>query len=157
MNMKAMHQRRSLCPISFSLEMVGDLWSLLIVRDIIYFGRKTYGEFLSSDEGIARNILATRLVQLEQKGILLKKPHPTDGRKDVYELTEKGLDLIPILLDMAEWGAKHEPETAISEAWLQEVTMGKEALIQLIRETVQEGGSIFVGKDTVLSKLQNAK
>jgi DNA-binding HxlR family transcriptional regulator len=157
MNMKTMHQRRSLCPISFSLEMVGDLWSLLIVRDIVYFGRKTYGEFLSSNEGIARNILATRLVQLEHKGILLKKPHPTDGRKDVYELTEKGLDLIPILLDMAAWGAKHEPETAIAEAWLEEVPIDRQALITLIRETVQNGGSIFMGKDTVLSKLQNAK
>lgn len=69
--------------------MVGDLWSLLIVRDMNFFGRNTYGEFLSSDEGIARNILATRFVQLEQKGVLIKKPHPTDGRKDVYELTEK--------------------------------------------------------------------
>ena len=157
MNMKNMHHRRSLCPISFSLEMVGDLWSLLIVRDIIYFGRKTYGEFLSSDEGIARNILATRLVQLEQKGILLKKPHPTDGRKDVYELTEKGLDLIPILLDMSEWGAKYEPETAINEAWLEEALIDKEALVQLIRETVQDGGSILVGEDSVMSKLQSTK
>ncbi len=157
MNIKKIHHRRSLCSISFSLEMIGDLWSLLIVRDIIYFGKKTYGDLLSSGEGIARNILATRLVQLRQKGILTRKPHPTDGRKDVYELTEKGLDLIPLLLDMAAWGAKHEPETAVSEAWLQEVHIGKEALIQLIRETVQEGGSIFVGKDTVLSKLQNAK
>lgn len=152
-----MYQRRSRCPISFSLDMIGDSWSLLVIRDIVYFGRKTYGAFLSSDEGIARNILAARLVQLEQKGILLKKPHPTDGRKDLYELTEKGLDLIPLLLDMAEWGAKHEPETAESEAWLQEVTIGKEALIKLIRETVQEGGSIFLGKGNVLSKLQNTK
>jgi hypothetical protein len=64
---------------------------------------------------------------------------------------------IHLLLDMAEWGAKYEPETAGSEAWLQEVNMGKEALIQLIRETVQEGGSIFMGKENVLSKLQKAK
>jgi len=154
MNTKHKHQRRSLCPISFSLEMVGDPWSLLIVRDIIYSGRKTYGEFLSAEEGIARNILATRLAQLEHKGILLKKPHPTDRRKDLYELTEKGLDLIPMLLDMAAWGAKHEPETALNEAWLEKVPLEKEALIQLIRETVQKGGSILVGEENVLSKLQ---
>ena len=157
MNMKALQQRRSLCPISFSLEMVGDLWSLLIIRDIIYFGRKTYGEFLSSDEGIARNILATRLAQLEHKGILIKKPHPTDGRKDVYELTEKGLDLIPILLDMSEWGAKHEAETAVAEAWLEEVHIDRQALITLIRDTVQQGGSILVGEGSVVSKLQRTK
>jgi DNA-binding HxlR family transcriptional regulator len=137
--------------------MVGDLWSLLIIRDIIYFGRKTYGEFLSSDEGIARNILATRLAQLEHKGILIKKPHPTDGRKDVYDLTEKGLDLIPILLDMSEWGAKHEAETAVAEAWLEEVHIDRQALITLIRDTVQQGGSILIGEGSVVSKLQRTK
>jgi DNA-binding HxlR family transcriptional regulator len=157
MNRKTMYRRRSLCPISFSLEMVGDLWSLLIVRDLISFGRKTYGAFLASEEGIARNILATRLVQLEHKGILMKKPHPTDGRKDVYELTEKGLDLLPILLDLAQLGVNHEPETALAQAWLEKVTSDKEALIQLIRETLQEGGSIFVGEENVLSKLESTK
>ena len=99
--MKKQHYRRSDCPISFALETFGDMWSLLIVRDIIYFGKKTYGEFLESDEGIATNIQASRLAQLVQTGILEKKPHATDKRKEVYALTEKGLDLIPILLELA--------------------------------------------------------
>src|SRR6185503_5849204 len=107
--MKMKQQRRSDCPINFALETFGDTWSLLIIRDIVYFGKKTYGEFLDSDEGIATNILANRLVHLEQKGILLKKPHDTDKRKEVYLLTEKGLDLIPILLEMAGWSAQHDP------------------------------------------------
>src|SRR5262249_57463549 len=106
--MKKQHDRRSDCPISFALETFGDLWSLLIVRDIVYFGKKTYGEFLESDEGIATNILASRLAQLEQKGLLLKKPHERDKRKDLYVLTEKGLDLIPILLELAAWSAQHD-------------------------------------------------
>src|ERR1700738_1277355 len=96
-------QRRSDCPISFGLETFGDTWSLLIVRDIVYFGKKTYGEFLESEEGIATNILASRLVQLEEKGILVKRRHEMDRRKEVYSLTEKGLSLIPILLEMADW------------------------------------------------------
>ena len=100
------HQRRSDCPISFALETFGDTWSLLIVRDIVYFGKKTYGEFLESDEGIATNILASRLEQLEQSGILTKRPYASDKRKEVYSLTEKGLDLIPILVEMASWSAQ---------------------------------------------------
>ena len=72
--MNKKQRRRSDCPISFGLETFGDLWSLLIIRDIVYFGKKTYGEFLDSDEAIATNILASRLQHLEQQGILLKTP-----------------------------------------------------------------------------------
>src|SRR5258705_6869284 len=116
--MKKKQQRRSDCPINFSLETFGDMWSLLIVRDIVYFGKKTYGEFLESDEHIATNILADRLVHLEETGILVKKRHATDKRKEVYFLTDKGLDLIPILLDLATWGAKHDPQTGAPPVWI---------------------------------------
>src|SRR5690349_5703698 len=102
--MKKHQERRSDCPINFGLQIFGDTWSLLIIRDIVYFGKKTYGEFLESDEGIASNILASRLANLEQMGILRKKPHDADKRKEDYVLTEKGLDLIPILLEMSNWG-----------------------------------------------------
>src|SRR5215831_11806649 len=105
--MKRLQQRRSDCPINFCLETFGDRWSMLIVRDIVYFGKKTYGEFLDSGEGIATNILASRLVHLEQTGILVRKPHETDKRKEVYTLSEKGLDLIPVLLEMAHWSAQY--------------------------------------------------
>src|SRR5258708_10934599 len=93
--MRKNQQRRSNCPINCALETFGDTWSLLIVRDMVYFGKKTYGEFLESEEGIATNILASRLAQLEQKGILSKKPDPTDKRKEVYSLTAAGLQFIP--------------------------------------------------------------
>jgi len=151
--MKHSHQRRSECPINFTLEMLGDAWSLLIIRDIVYFGKKTFGEFLASDEGIARNILADRLVQLQQKGLLTKKPHLTDRRKDTYALTEVGLDVIPLLLDMAEWGATHATSTNLPWAWLETVRNHREEIIQLIRSTVQNGGSIFTGPDSVVNDL----
>jgi len=151
--MKKTQQRRSDCPINFCLETFGDTWSLLIIRDIVYFGKKTYGEFLESEEGIATNILASRLAQLEQKGILVKTPHATDKRKEIYALTEKGLDLIPILLEMASWGARHDPQTGAPRDWIALVNANKEAMTQLIRETVQNGGSIFVGPDSVVSQL----
>src|ERR1700740_1167472 len=100
--MKKKQQRRSDCPINFALETFGDSWSLLIIRDMVYFGKKTYGEFLESEEGMATNILASRLARLEQQGILLKHPSPSDKRKEEYVLTEKGLDLIPFLVDMRD-------------------------------------------------------
>ena len=131
------------------------MWSLLIVRDIVYFGKKTYGEFLDSDEGIATNILATRLAQLEDKGILVKKPHETDRRKEIYELTEKGLDLIPVLLELANWGAHHDPQTSAPKEWIDLVNAEKEKMTQLIRTTVQSGGSVFVGPNSVVSKLSD--
>lgn len=151
--MKKQQTRRSDCPINYSLETFGDMWSLLIVRDLVYFGKKTYGEFLSSDEGIATNILASRLERLEQQGILIKTPHETDRRKEVYSLTEKGLDLIPVLLELANWGAQHDPHTSAPRAWIDLVNADRARIIRMIRATVQRGGSIFVGPGSVLSQL----
>lgn len=148
--------RRSDCPINFSLQHYGDLWSLLIVRDIVYFGKKTYGDFLASDEHIATNILASRLTQLVKDDILKKEPHTLDKRKEIFVLTEKGLDLVPILLELANWGAKYDTETGAPKAWIDLVnTTDKKSLITLIRKTVRKGGSIFVGENSVISKLSN--
>ena len=97
---------RSDCPVNFGLEAFGDKWSLLIVRDIVFWGKKTYGDFLRSDEGIATNILASRLAQLEKEGILTKTPFAGDKRKDTYSLTEKGMELIPLLVEIVAWSGK---------------------------------------------------
>ncbi len=144
---------RSACPINYSLETIGDGWSLLIVRDIVYFGKKTYGEFIAAGEGIARNILANRLARLEQNGILTKTPHPKDGRKDIYGLTERGLDLISLLLDMADWGAHCYKEADAPAWWLAAVCDNRATIIKLIRETVKGGGSIFVGGGSVVAQI----
>ena len=139
---------RSNCPINFALEMFGDSWSLLILRDIIYFGKKTYNEFLASEEAIARNILADRLVQLQAKGLLVKRPHPHDRRKEMYELTEDGMGLVPVLLEMAEWGAKRVAnKDALPHEWLQTVRARRDTFIPRIQEKVRQGGSIFVKPD----------
>lgn len=151
--MKKDQQRRSDCPINFSLELFGDRWSLLIVRDMVYFGKKTYGAFLESDEKIATNILASRLEKLEQSGILIKQTDPLDKRKEIYSLTEKGLDLIPILLELANWGAAHDPQTGAPPEWIAAVQANRDELIRLIRETVRRGGAIFVGENSVISQM----
>jgi DNA-binding HxlR family transcriptional regulator len=151
--MKHKHQRRSDCPINFALELFGDPWSLLIIRDIVYFGKKTYGEFLASEEGMATNILARRLAHLEQQGILVKKLSEKDKRKEVYVLTDKGLDLIPVLVEMANWSAEHDPQTAAPPFWIALMKAEREKMIPLIRETVQSGNGVFVGEKSLLSQL----
>jgi DNA-binding HxlR family transcriptional regulator len=99
---------RSHCPVNYGLEAIGDRWALLILRDMIFRGKRTYGEFLKSEEGFATNILASRLEHLLEAGILRRDKDETDGRKDIYSLTEKGLDLIPLIFEMVLWSWKHD-------------------------------------------------
>jgi DNA-binding HxlR family transcriptional regulator len=102
---------RSHCPVNYALEAIGDRWALLILRDIVFRGKRAYGEFLKSEEGFATNMLASRLEGLLEAGILLREDAADDGRKAVYSLTEKGLDLIPVMFEMVLWSAKHDPES----------------------------------------------
>jgi DNA-binding HxlR family transcriptional regulator len=101
-------QRRSGCPVSISLEIFGDRWSLLIVRDLMTRGFQTFKDFQGSGEGIATNILADRLRKLDASGIISSDVDKSDARVINYRLTEKGIDLAPVLLDLLIWGTKHE-------------------------------------------------
>jgi DNA-binding HxlR family transcriptional regulator len=136
---------RSHCPINFGVELFGDKWSLLIVRDIVFFGKNTYGDFLKSDEGIATNILASRLAFLEEQGIVRKAPHSTDNRKDHYSLTEKGLDLIPILLDIVLWSAKYDAKSRARKRkdFVARIKKGSHKVGAEIQELVRDGGCLF--------------
>src|ERR1700724_3825888 len=100
--------RRSGCPLNASVEMLGDRWSLLILRDMMLRGFRSYNQFLDSYEGIATNILANRLKRLIAHGIVTAQEDPSDGRRLIYVLTPKGLDLAPVLTEMVLWAAKHE-------------------------------------------------
>jgi DNA-binding HxlR family transcriptional regulator len=146
-------QRRSTCPINFAVESFGDRWSLLIVRDIAFFGKHTFGEFAASVEGISSNVLASRLARLEAGGILAKEPDPADRRAQRYTLTEKGLDLLPMLLEMASWSARYDPETTAPLDFVARVNADKERAFALIRETVKAGGSVFAGEESAAARL----
>ncbi len=113
--------RRSGCPLNASVEMLGDRWSLLIIRDMMLLGYRTFKEFLNSHERIATNILADRLKRLEHYGIIASARDPGDGRKQIYSLTPKGLGLAPVLTEMVLWAAEHEDT-------------GNQALVRLIRK-----------------------
>ena len=96
-----------MCPISTTLDILGDKWTLLIIRDLMFKGKRTYGEFLQSEEKIATNILADRLLILEKNGIVEKRVFPENKVKNLYQLTPKGIDLMPILLEIIVWGDKY--------------------------------------------------
>jgi DNA-binding HxlR family transcriptional regulator len=105
-------KRRSGCPVSVSLESLGDRWSLLIVRDLMVRGFHRFKDFQQSGEGIATNILADRLQKLEADGIVSAEVDAADGRGVSYRLTEKGIDLAPVLLELLIWGARHQQTAA---------------------------------------------
>ena len=105
-------EHRSGCPINLTLEVVGDKWSILIIRDMIFGNRRHFRELLTkSEEGIASNILADRLRRLVDQGIVTKADDPTHKQKAIYSLTEKGIELLPVLAQMAAWGRKYLPVT----------------------------------------------
>ena len=108
-------ETRSDCPISFALDMFGDKWTLLIVRDLVRVKRMTFKDFLGSGEGIATNILSDRLQRLETLGIISKEMSEADKRSAQYELTQKGRSLKPVLRALARWSTGHNPETRIPE------------------------------------------
>ena len=124
--------RRSGCPLNASIEMLGDRWSLLIIRDMMVRGSRTFKEFLGSDEGIATNMLADRLRRLEAHGIIASEPDPSDGRKLIYSLTPKGIDLAPVLTEMVLWAARHE-ETG-NQALVRTLQTDRQGFLEQVRE-----------------------
>lgn len=108
--------RRSTCPISTALEFVGDRWTLLIIRDLAFAGKRHFREFLKSEEAVSSNVLTERLNLLVENGFVTKDGDPTHAQKAVYSLTQKGLDLLPVLVAISAWTQKHHPETRRPEA-----------------------------------------
>jgi|SRR6185437_3754377 DNA-binding HxlR family transcriptional regulator len=127
-------RRRSDCPISSALDLLGDKWSLLVMRDVLLRGKSHYREFLASGEGIATNILADRLTRLEAAGLLERTGEDPRSGKQAYHATEKGKDLIPLLLEVMLWSAAHDPEVAVPEMLISELTTDRAAAARAIRD-----------------------
>jgi len=102
---------RSGCPIACTLDVIGDRWTLLVLRDLIFFGRHEFREMLNAEEGIASNILTDRLRKLQERGLIDSIPHPTNKTRKLYFVTEKGKALIPLMTEFVLWGNDHVPET----------------------------------------------
>ncbi len=129
---KANTKRRSGCPLNASVEMLGDRWSLLVIRDMMLLGRRTFKEFLGSYERPATNVLADRLRRLAAYGIIRTERDPTDGRKLIYQLTPKGIDLAPVLTELVLWAGRHEKTE--NRALIRLMQKDKEKFLAQIRQ-----------------------
>lgn len=145
--------RKSHCPVNFALETVGDPWSLLVVRDIVFYGKHAFGEFLASEERITTSVLADRLATLVRTGVLAKERSTADRRKESYALTSKGLALIPILVELASWGVRYDSAVVANPLWVDKARTDREELCRLIRDTVSAGGAVFRGENSVIEQL----
>ncbi|MFM9943796.1 MAG: winged helix-turn-helix transcriptional regulator [Bacteroidia bacterium] len=129
---------RSVCPISTALDIFGDKWSLLVVRDLMFNEKKTYGEFIESEEKIATNILADRLMLLESSGIITKEKHPESKAKVLYKLTAKGIDLLPALVEIILWSEKHHEVHPFASEFAWQIKMDKEGVIEGIKNSLKK-------------------
>jgi DNA-binding HxlR family transcriptional regulator len=140
MTRRAKTTRRSDCPLNVCLEIFGDQWTLLIVRDLLFKKQHEFKDYLAAKEKIASNVLSDRLRRLEEHGIITKSVHPTDARRVDYRLTEKGLDLAPLLFEMALWAAKHEVTDAPTPL-LRRMSTDRESLLAELRANHPPGHS----------------
>jgi len=123
-----MKDGKSQCPINQALEVFGDKWTLLIIRDIMFDGKRYFGEMRGSDEKIASNILTNRLSKLEELGILIKTKDLHHKQKNVYSLTAKGIDLMPVMIEIADWSTKHRTISEKDRKHVQELVGGRRIL-----------------------------
>jgi DNA-binding HxlR family transcriptional regulator len=130
-------RERSGCPISLSLELIGDRWTLLIIRDLVFAGKRHFREFLQSDEGISSRTLAERLQTLVDEGILTRSDDPTHGLKAIYRLTEVGIDLLPVLATLGAWGAKYRKADQDLARIAEELADGGDAGIEAMKERLR--------------------
>ena len=128
---------RSKCPVNVSLERFGDRWSLLLIRDMMVRGYKTFKEFEESGEGIATNILANRLVRLQESGMVVTERDPEDGRRVYYRLTEKGIELAPVMLELLLWAARWE-ETAAPCEVMRYMEANRTAVVEEVKRRWRE-------------------
>ena len=118
------------CPIDYALEIFGDRWSLIVIRDLLVRRKRHFGEMMDSAEKIASNILAARLKKLEAWGLVARRPDPANRRQIVYALTDKGKELAPVLVEIAIWSAKHDPDTKVNAAFIRRARRDRAALAE---------------------------
>ena len=124
---------RSPCALANGLEILGDRWTLLVIRDLMFTNRREFGHFLNAGEGISTNILTERLERLQQSGVISKKPHPGHGKKFIYELTERGINLAPVLIELALWAYDNIEGTFIPPVARSMMLNNRELLLEKIR------------------------
>ena len=134
-----MDTHRSHCPVNLTLEVFGDKWSLIIIRDIMFSGKRYFRELLQSEEKIASNILSDRLALLEREGIISKEADPDHKQKNIYSLTSRGIDLLPIIVEIGAWSIKHKPvDLKKHKHAVDLVKSGKKGLVEVKKHLLKE-------------------
>lgn len=128
------HRDRSRCPIAYTLDVLGDRWTLLILRDLAFFGRRYFQDFLAASEGISSNILADRLRRLEGANVIEGHTDPADRRRIRYFLTDDGLDLLPILIEMTIWGGVRHPDSSVPRERIERMRQDPQKAVRSARE-----------------------
>ncbi len=126
-------KRRSSCPIAFGLDLFGDRWSLLVLRDLVFGGKTRFQELADSAERVATNVLTDRLARLVEAGLIAKVADPADRRRFSYVPTKKGLDLVPTMLEIVRWSARHDPRTGAPADFVRELDRDREGVIGRVR------------------------
>ncbi|MEP6565128.1 MAG: helix-turn-helix domain-containing protein [Mesorhizobium sp.] len=130
-------REKSGCPINLSLELLGDRWTLLIVRDLIFAGKKHFREFLLSDEGISSRTLAERLQTLQEEGIVTRSGDPSHKLKAIYRLTEAGIDVLPVLATLSAWGSKYRKADGELARVADELAAGGEEALERMKQQLR--------------------
>jgi DNA-binding HxlR family transcriptional regulator len=125
---------RSHCPINFALEHFGDKWSLLIIRDLMFKGKRHYNEFFESGEKVSTSVLGDRLRQLEESRIITKGQDTVKKSRIKYSLTQKGIDMLPFMVDMISWSGEYDKETEAGDVFLAQARDGRGYLLESIKE-----------------------
>ncbi len=155
-----MSDGRSGCPINLSIEVIGDHWSLLVIRDMMFGNRHHFGELLAgSEEGIASNILADRLRRLTEQGLVSRSPDPSHKQKVIYNLTEPAIQLVPVIVQLGAWGRRHLPATPELSIRAELLERGGPQLWEEFMDELREqhlGIPRPPGSESVLARLQDA-
>ena len=135
---KELPDKRSDCSISYALDYLGDRWTLLVLRDLLFQGKRRFGDFATSAEGIASNVLTDRLKSLEAAGMITRSPDPENGRSVLYAPTQKAVDLLPVLLELTRWSARYDPHTRVTPRLAKRIVDDRDNLIEEIVARLKE-------------------
>ena len=144
---------RSDCPVNYAVETFGDSWSLLILRDMVTVGKRTFGEFLESDERIGTSTLTQRLSELEVRGIIQRHPDPRDGRKAIYTPGRAGVAAIPLIFELTKWGSAANDRTESHPAMYAAFELERTAVVTAWQRAVTMGDSFYFGDHSVVKQL----
>jgi DNA-binding HxlR family transcriptional regulator len=130
-------RRLSGCPIDYALDLFGDRWTLLVIRDLLFVGKRHFKELMESPERIASNILTARLKKLEERGLIERCADPDNRKQVIYTLTEKGRDLAPVLVEIVRWSGRHDPNTPVPKSVVVRFTRDNDRLMAELRAAMK--------------------